>query len=266
MENLQVITQAEINIPKSYLNCETTSYGRMFCDIENKDSYASNYAVINNSKNIENAIEEIDKFYNDRGIKPKVFNRIDSLKLDVLKDYFKENDYKLREFGLERMVLDLRGKKYNAEISNIKNYNIKKESKIIKGKEYDLVVEQDDGDTYGIIQLNKQITSGGIMFFAYDEFNNPASIALAEKYNDVVYISNVYTTRSMRRKGYGLSVMNSLLSHYNDSIFYLYSGNLEAISIYNKLGFKGHNFKSWWAIKGELPEWCEKSNGSDHFQ
>lgn len=257
MENLEVIIQAEINIPKSYLNCQITSWGRMFCDIENKDSYASNYAVINNNKNLENAIEEIEKFYNDIGIKPKIFNRIDSLKLDILKNYLKDNDYKLREFELERMVLDMREKKYNAEISNVKNCDIKRENKILKGKEYNFAVEQDDGDTYGVIQLNKQIAAGNVMFFAYDEFNNPASMALAEKYNDVVYISYVYTTPSMRRKGYGLSVMNSLLSHCKDSVFYLYSGNPKAISIYNKLGFKGQNFKSWWAIKGELPEWCQ---------
>ncbi len=257
MENIEVITQAEINIPKSYLNCQITLWGRMFCDIENKDSYASNYAVINNNKNLENAIEEIDKYFSDREIKPKIFNRIDSIELDVLRNYFKDNDYKLREFELESMVLDMRGKIYCEEISNAKSCDIKKENKILKGKEYDLAVEQDEGDTYGVIQLNKQIASGGIMFFAYDEFNNPASMALGEKYNDVVYISNVYTTPSKRRMGYGLSVMNSLLSHYKDSVFYLYSSNPEAISIYNKMGFKGQNLKSWWAIKGELPEWCK---------
>ncbi|MBP1924670.1 GNAT superfamily N-acetyltransferase [Sedimentibacter acidaminivorans] len=257
MENIEVITQAEINIPKSYLNCQITSCGRMFCDIDNKDSYASNYAVIDNNKNLENAIEEIDKFYNHRGIKPKIFNRIDSLELDVLRNYFKDNDYKLREFELESMVLNMKGKIYCAEISNVKSCDIKKENKNLKGKEYDLAVEQDDGDTYGVNQLNKQIASGGIIFFAYDEFNNPASMVLGEKYNDVVYISNVYTTPSKRRMGYGLSVMNSLLLHYTDSIFYLYSSNPKAISIYNKLGFKGQNLKSWWAIKGELPEWCK---------
>lgn len=256
MKNTESILRAEINIPMAYLKCQITSWGRMFCDIENKDSYSSNYAVINKNENIDKAIEEIESFYDSIGIKSKIFNRMDSLKLDFLRPYFEKHDYKLREFELEWMLLDLREKEYNSGLNNIRNCEIKKVNKVLEGKEYELAVEQDDGDTYGVNQLNKQIAAGGIMFFAKDESGRAASMALAEKYDDIVYITNVYTTPSMRRKGYGLSVMNAVLKYFKDAIFYLHSGNPEAIRIYRKLGFSGENIKSWWAVKGELPEWC----------
>lgn len=48
----------------SYLDYVITSWGRMFSDIENKESYASNYAVIDRNENIDIIIEEIEAYYN----------------------------------------------------------------------------------------------------------------------------------------------------------------------------------------------------------
>lgn len=192
MNNLEQINQLEKNMPMSYLNCKVTSWGRMFSDIDNKEYYAANYAVINKNEDINNAIEEVEQYYNPKDIIPKIFRRSDSLELDILRPYFENHEYKLRKFDLQLMILDINLKEYNIKNNNnIKKCGINKVNKILDGQEYNLAIEQDDGDTYGVKMLNKQISAGNSMFFAYDEFNKPVSMALAENMK-ILFIYQMY--------------------------------------------------------------------------
>lgn len=252
MKILEQIAQLEKNSPMKYLDYHLTSWGRMFSDIDNKESYTSNYAVIDKNENIDDIINEIEEYYNSKSIIPKIFYRPGSLELDVLRPYFEKHGYSIREFDIDLMILDI-----NDAVNNkIKECEIKSFSHALDGKEYNLAIEQDDGETYGIKLLNKQIAAGNNMFFAYDELRQPVSMALAEKYNNTVYISNVYTSPSHRRKGYGMAVIDAVISYCDGSFIYLHTHNPEAASVYRKLGFSGETFKSWWAVKGSLPEWC----------
>lgn len=252
MKNSVQITQFEKFSPISYLDYKLTSWGRMLCDTENKESYTSNYAVIYRNENIDEIIKEVEEYYDSRNIVPKIFNRCGSVELDILKPYFIKHGYAIREFDMDLMALDANSIKNKiAEKPEIKII-----SNVLEGQEYSLATEQDNGETYGVKLLNKQLASGSKMFFAYDEFKKPVSMALAEKYNNVVYISDVYTTPSQRRKGYGMTVVNNLIQHYDNSMIYLYTDNPDAASIYRKLGFSGESLSSWWAVKGSLPEWC----------
>jgi len=122
--------------------------------------------------------------------------------------------------------------------------------------------------------LDYQLTSWGRMFIdtnnkesylsnyavIYKNCNIDDAIAEIEKYHNTVYISNVYTTPSERRKGYGMAVINKIILHYSDCFIYLYTNNPEAANIYRKLGFSDNHLKSWWAIKGSLPDWCSTNN------
>lgn len=254
MEISDKIVQLEKYSPMSYLDCKLTSWGRMFCDIDNKESYISNYAVIDRGENISDIIKEVEEFYNERSIIPKIFYRHGSLELEKLRPYFVKHGYSIREFDIDLMILDKHGIKN--KIVNKFEINITRH--LLDGPEYCLSIEQDEGETYGVKVLNKQIASGNNMFFAYDEFKNPVSMALAEKYNCAVYISNVYTTHSKRCKGYGTAVVNAVISHYKNSLIYLHTNNPDAASIYRKLGFSSETLKSWWAVKGSLPEWCRE--------
>lgn len=253
MENFEQIVQLERSSPMSYLDYKITSWGRMFSDIGNSESYTSNYTVIDRNENIDDIIEEIEKYYNSRNLIPKIFYRHGSLKLDALRPYLIKHGYSIREFDISLMILDEHSDRN--EIS--KKFEIKKISHILHEPEYNLAVEQDEGELYGAKLLNKQLASGNTMFFAYNEFNKPVSMALAEKYNNVVYISNVYTTPSYRRKGYGMAVTNAVVSYYNSLIIYLHTHNPDAERIYRKLGFSSEKLTSWWAVKGLLPEWCK---------
>lgn len=254
MNTPEQIIQSEKNNPMTYLDYRETSWGRMFSDINNKESYKSNYAVISKNENLDDIINEIEVYYNSKNILPKIFYRPDSLGLDVLRPYFEKYNYAIREFGLELMILDK-----NSAIKNnkIAKCEINPAIHIMDGQEYNLAIEQDNGETYGVKLLNKQIAAGSNMFFAYNELKKPVSMALAEKYNNVVYISNVYTTPSQRHKGYGSAVVNAVISYFKNSLIYLHSDNPEAINIYRQLGFSGRPLKSWWAVKGSLPEWCK---------
>lgn len=252
MKVSEQIIQFEKNNPMMYLDYEIAPWGRMFSDTDNKESFKSNYAVINKNENIDNAIKKIEEYYNCRNIVPKIFYRTDSLELDVLMPYFNKYNFAAKEFDLELMILN---KNYDIETGKIKKCDIHSVSHILDRQEYNLAVEQDDGETYGVRILNKQIEAGSNMFFAYDESHRPVSMALAEKYNNTVYISNVYTTPSQRRKGYGLAVVNAIISAFTDSLIFLHTSNPEAANIYRQLGFQGEALKLWWAVKGSMPEW-----------
>ncbi|WMJ75706.1 MULTISPECIES: GNAT family N-acetyltransferase [unclassified Sedimentibacter] len=253
MEISEQIAKLEKNSPMRYLDYQLTSWGRMYSDMDNKESYTSNYAVIDKNENIDDIIKEIEEYYNSKNIIPKIFYRHGSLELDVLRPYYEKYGYSIREFDIDLMILNM-----NDAINNkIKGCKIRRVGHVLDGKEYNLVLEQDDGETYGIKLLNKQIAAGNNMFFAYNEACCPVSMALAEKYNNTVYISNVYTTPSNRCQGYGMAVIDAVISYYKDSFIYLHTHNPDAASVYRKLGFTGETFKSWWAVKGSLPEWCQ---------
>ncbi len=252
MNASEQIAQFEKNNPITYLDYQVTSWGRMFSDKNNKESFKSNYAVINKDENIDAAIKEIEEYYDCKNILPKIFYRPDSLKLDVLRPYLQEYNYAVKKFDLELMILH---KNYDIKADKIRKCEIHSVSHVLDRHEYNLAVEQDDGETYGVRILNKQIAAGNNMFFAYDESHRPVSMALAEKYNNTVYISNVYTTPSQRRKGYGLAVVNAIISDFTYLLIYLHTSNPEAASIYRQLGFQGEKLKLWWAVKGSLPEW-----------
>jgi len=254
MEFSEKIVQLEKYSAISYLDHKLTSWGRMLCDIENKESYTSNYAVIYRNENIDDIIKEVEEYYNSRNIIPKIFNRCGSVELNILMPFFIKHDYAIREFDMDLMSFDT----HNIRNKTAEKVEIKIINHALEGQEYNLAIEQDNGETYGIKLLNKQIASGNNMFFAYDEFKKPVSMALAEKYNDVVYISDVYTTPLKRCNGYGMAVVNAVISHYNNSLIYLYTDNPDAASIYRKLGFSGERLGSWWAVKGSLPEWCRE--------
>ena len=59
MDAVEVInlTKLEKYSSISYLDYKLTSWGRMLCDIENKESYTSNYAVIYRNENIDDIIK-----------------------------------------------------------------------------------------------------------------------------------------------------------------------------------------------------------------
>lgn len=253
MKTLEQIVESEKYIPMTYLDYQLTSWGRMFSDISNKESYTSNYAVINKNENFSEIIKEIEEYYNSNDITPKIFYRHGSIELNVLRPYFEKYNYSIREFDIELMILNIDSNRNN----KIKDCMMNIIGHTLDGKEYSLAIEQDDGETYGVKLLNRQISAGHNMFFAYDELNNPVSMALAEKFNNVVYISNVYTTPSKRCQGYGMAIINTIISYYKNSLIYLHTHNPEAASIYSQLGFSGGIFKSWWAVKGKLPEWCQ---------
>lgn len=255
MEFYEDIIESEKYIPMAYLDYKLTPWGRMISDISNKESFSSNYAVIYKSGNFNEIIKEIEEYYNSKDITPKVFYRHGSIELNVVRPYFERYNYLIREFDIELMMLKRSGNRTNKIKECMINIIF---GHVLDGKEYNLVIEQDEGETYGVKLLNRQISVVNNMFFAYDELNNPVSMALAEKYNNVVYISNVYTTPLMRCQGYGMAVINAIISYYKNEIIYLHTHNPEAASIYNQLGFSGERFNSWWAVKGSLPEWCKQ--------
>ena len=100
------IVQLEKCSPMLYLDHKVTSWGRMFCDIENKESYTSNYAVIDRNENINDIIKEVEEYYNSRNITPKIFYRHGSVALDVLRPYFIKQGYSIREFNMDLMIQD----------------------------------------------------------------------------------------------------------------------------------------------------------------
>ena len=76
MKTLEQIVESEKYIPMMYLDYQLTSWGRMFSDISNKESYTSNYAVIDKNENFSEIIKEIEEYY-----KKKVFLNSEFIKI-----------------------------------------------------------------------------------------------------------------------------------------------------------------------------------------
>lgn len=253
MTNSELTDFYTINSPMEYLDYELTAWGRILSDEDNKESYMSNYAVINKNMDIDQAIGEIEAYYNQREIVPKIFYQPDSLPLSLLRPYFDRHGYELREFEERLMIFEKPPK-----ARHIKKCVIRLFTQPLTGAEYALCIEQDFGETYGVDMINRQIKAGYRLFAAYDESGSPVCMALLGCLKGAAYISDLYTTPSARGNGYAAALMEAIKADAANQLLFLDAASENAIRLYERAGFSTRIVRRWWAVKGSLPAWCRE--------
>lgn len=248
------IINHEIFAPKKYLQYIETDGFRAFRDKDNTESACSNYAVLKSTKDINGSIKAAEDFIIEAGSVPKFAMRPDALPLSEVNYALVAHGYEIKTSIAVRMLLE------NPEYDRSK---IKYETKIlhdITGAVRELAIFEDEGADFGVKMLDKQLAAGAVLCCAYNNEHAPVAICLAEGYGETLYLSDVYTHPSFRRRGYGAAAVRSAICYGADkeyALIYLYASGEDSQKMYEGLGFTPEQHEHFWAYKGGLPDWLK---------
>ena len=243
---LNRLIMVEQQFAKRFTNVVPKPYGVIYWNEANKDSYASNHAIITDFIGIEGSLKDICGFYKSKDITPVLYPSLKENELSILSPYLKNHGFEIESLYHEYFLLQ------NEPVSTP-----------IHGIYFDRLLQVKDdlkelllSDNYGewaIKYLERHLKSPGyhlIGGFANDELVTIASINVFEGYSR---IDDAFTNKFYRGKGYFTALLHHLIEYnkeHGDNHLYLYSHFPESTKVFEKAGFvKLENLKAWRAIK-----------------
>jgi GNAT superfamily N-acetyltransferase len=243
---LNRLIETEVHYARRFTNVTPKPYGVIYWNEANKESYASNHAIITDFIGVEGSIKDICSFYRTKDITP------------VLYPSLKENE-------LTQLMPHLTSHGFEVESLYHEYFHWQKESEnpSMHGVYFDRLVQiKDDvrevllSDGYGewaMKYLERHLKSPGFHLiggFVNEELVTMASLNIFEGYSR---IDDAFTSTFYRGKGYYTTLLNHLIAYnkeHGDNHLYLYSHYPEAAKVYEKAGFvKLPNLKAWRAVK-----------------
>lgn len=246
---IQKIIDFEINFPRSFANVKKKDYGPLFHNTENPTSYDSNHAVILTGKDLNYIIGDIEKFYSEKKLIPRIYSSLQDDKLSNLKPHLVKHGFTI---SAEDKTLYL-VHKYKSRIATPRNLAFKRVFEL----DNSIVSMLESQNVERIKILMKRHLKNDkfhlLIGYLYDE--TPVTMASIE-YNDngIARIDDVLTGINYRGRGYAKQITQYFVDyHYRhtNNIMYLNSENPTAIKIYKKAGFVPfeHQFETWTAWK-----------------
>ncbi len=117
------------------------------------------------------------------------------------------------------------------DILRIKNY--KKET--IFAYAQNLTKEENDKiNNYIDNAIKKEIVNYQLIIVE----NKIVGCLLIEKEKDGVLLNEIFLEKNYRHKGIGTNIIKNIIKEYNTIFLWVYKENINAISLYKKLGFK----------------------------
>lgn len=243
---LNRLVMIEQQYAKRFTNCVQKSYGYIYWNEANKESWLCNHAVITDFIGLESSLKDISFFYKQKDISPVLFPSLKENELAEISPHLKNHNFEL-------------------EMLNHAYYLHEKESALtpVHGIYFDRLVQIKDevkelirADNYGewaIKYLERHIKSPGyhlIGGFVNDQLVTFASLSAFEGYSR---IDDVFTFKFYRGKGYSGSLLHYLINYNKESTdnhLFLYAHGPEAEHLYEKAGFvKLPQLKTWRARK-----------------
>ncbi|MFO7659789.1 MAG: GNAT family N-acetyltransferase [Candidatus Cloacimonadaceae bacterium] len=189
---------------RRFTNMMQKSYGYLFWNEANKDSYMCNHAIITDFIGLESSLKDISFFYKQKDITPRLFPSL------------KQNE-------LAEMAPHLKNHNFELEVLNHEYYLWERESTIepVSGLYFDRLVQIKDevkelirAENYGewaVKYLEKHIKSPGYHLlggFVGDQLVTMGSISVFEGYSR---IDDIFTFKFYRGKGYSGSLLDYLV-------------------------------------------------------
>lgn len=232
----QQIIDTESEYPKFIVNSLTLPFGTFYWDDQDKDNIHFNHAVLNQAgvTDLKATLEQITRFYKDRGIQPRLFQ-------PYTKGYFMEHADEFRVSG------------YDVQLYAPMQFMLLKEEpqkgsrplEVLELKEWDERIAQDilipDGNEASAQQLARLI--GGERYKVYAGYLEDKAICVAiVLFGDhgVNRLSFAETVGEMRGKGYGQSLVAHLVAEHQKSglgPLYTATDNRAAMRLFEKCGF-----------------------------
>jgi ribosomal protein S18 acetylase RimI-like enzyme len=243
INEIQKIIDFESNFPRSFADVEKKGY------TENPTSYDSNHAVILTGKDLNYIVGDIEKFYSEKKLIPRIYSSLKDGKLSTLKPYLIKHGFTISTEDKHTYLVH----KYKNRIDVPSNLAFKRvfrlNNSIIR------MLESQNVERITILMKRHLKKDKFHLLIGCLDDETPVTMASIE-YNDdgIARIDNVLTSINYRGRGYARQITQYFVDyHYQhtNNIMYLNSENPTAIRIYKKAGFVPfeHQFETWTAWK-----------------
>lgn len=235
--NLEKIYLEEDLFPREITFCEEQSYGLLFYNLENKDSYDSNHAIIYRDKisDLDKVLKDIIYFYKEKEIRPIIYQSISE------EGYFEEIQKRLWEFGFETWT---ESQNYMAlsEKNEIKpNPEITVQRILEWQEEYATLIFEKAGEPWEIDVVKRALKNKNTLFFVAFYKGNPVGMTYAHVADDVCRVDYLLVSKECRNIGVGRAIIHSFVEYCilnKIENCYLWPDGESAEKIYYEAGFR----------------------------
>lgn len=249
---VEAVAKWENECIKEFSNFVERDYGILYYNEDNKESYDSNHALIFDYSDLKGAIKDIEKFYREKGMKPRIFQANREGEEELLWPLLKEEGFtiedspELKLFVLrENSKTELPGRPEALEFRRPR----------VISKDIKELYFLDSGGDWGVLKLAKTINNSHYdLICGYDREDKVVTVGTLRANAEVVILEDVITHPDERGKGYGSALINFICNHHREKPrlpLALFAEDEGAIRIYRRAGFKEVPFpyKSWTSWK-----------------
>ena len=223
--------------PREITSYEERDYGYLFYNMQNKDSYDSNHAVIFKDKidNIDKVLQDILDFYEKRHITPNIYQSIRE------EGYFDDIQEELKKYGFEYWIEE---QKYMvlSDKNNIKpnlEITVRKVSKWddIYGKE----IFEKAGEPWGINVIKRAMMNDNTLMFVAFYKEKPVGMTYCHITDSVCRVDYLLVSNEFRNIGVGRTIIHSFVHYCSENHIencYLWPDGETAEKIYYDAGFR----------------------------
>lgn len=234
---LEKIYMEEDLFPREFTLWEEREYGFLFYNENNKGSYDSNHAVIfgNKIRDLHPVLEDITKFYIEKGIKPVIYQSIsDEGYFEAVKSILSDHGFESWSESQKYMVL--------SEASTIRPNTEISVRKVSEWQdEYGPEIFEKAGEPWEIPVAKKSLDNPGTLLFVAYYNGKPVGTAYAHTHDDVCRVDYLLVSKEHRNMGVGRALTDHFADYCRRSQIkncFLWPDGETAERIYYEAGFR----------------------------
>lgn len=235
--NLEKIYSEEDLFPREVTLSEERSYGLLFYNPENKDSYDSNHAIIYRDKitDLDNVLEDIVSFYREKEIRPIIYQSISE------DGYFEEIEKQLCKFGFETWTESQNYMVLSAKNAITPNPEITVRRILEWHEEYAIQIFEKAGEPWEIDVVKRALKNKNTLFFVAFYKGTPVGMTHAHVTDNVCRVDYLLVSKECRNIGVGRAIIHSFVEYCilnKVENCYLWPDGESAEKIYYEAGFR----------------------------
>lgn len=254
IDNLaEAVARWENECIKEFASFAERDYGTLYYNLENTISYDSNHALIYDYSDLEAALDDIEQFYSEKGLVPRIFQANRHDEEELLWPLLRERGY---------VIEDMPDLKFYCLAAGAES-SLQSSEQLLEFKINPLLTDDikevfrlDDGGDWNIKKFD--FIKGNEKFkllCGFTEEGVAVAVANIRQNSEVAVLEDVITHPDHRKKGYGSALIDFICRYHREEStipLTLFAEEEGAIRIYERFGFRELPFpyKSWTSYKG----------------
>jgi len=235
MFEIEKAANQELTFYESFTNRLDAGFGIIYYNLDNPLSHDSNHAhILRIGERPGEALQEIKRFYNSRGLTPRIYPSFVDNELEILRPHLESEGFTISIFDSVDMYFPFDSSPLTDLASPARRITYISEDII------ELIHTDDSGD-WTIKVLQKHINDTRFHLLGYFYQGRYVSIASVKTLEGYSIVNDVVTHKEYRGRGFGTRLIGYLVGYHaniSDNYLYLWADNPVAIRMYQRVGFK----------------------------